>query len=310
MLNHSDKIRIQSYQAWSYQSSHLGSRRSQSFICKFCDVAFAKLLLFLHPQALGLRFQPGPEWRWRASIAWDGRPAIPASWFQFKFTALALWVFCDLRRLSPEQIVHCVGPHGRLSGSFLLLREKSFKNHRPSLVPLPKAFHIFRTGVRSFASLHYSCYHKVFNCRPKTGFNLDIIRSIECYCITPREELGSHESVNLIIIDVELMALRRFPIRKANKASHFCGFSEWSATTGRRHVNVVGCVPCPSKTPSLYTFVCSVIKAKRASESITTGSCRFREPQCLPLRTSFTLPSLLLVLCSVPFPSTGTLKVS
>ena len=31
-----------------------------------------------------------------------------------------------------------------------------------------------------------------------------------------------------------------------------------------------------------------------------------REPQCLPLRMSFTLSFLSLVSCCVPFPSTGT----
>jgi len=34
-----------------------------------------------------------------------------------------------------------------------------------------------------------------------------------------------------------------------------------------------------------------------------------QESRCISLRTSFTVPSLSLVLCYVPFPSTGTLKV-
>jgi hypothetical protein len=55
--------------------------------------------------------------------AGDGRRAILASWFLFKFTTTLALYLCsvsdsasdsDLRRLSPQQIARRVGQYGRL----------------------------------------------------------------------------------------------------------------------------------------------------------------------------------------------------
>jgi hypothetical protein len=67
-------------------------------------------------------------------------------------------------------------------------------------------------------------------------------------------------------------------------------------------------VGCAASTLFKGPTSCSALpkKAPRSRCILTL----IREPRCVPLRTSCTAPSHSLVLCSVPFPSTGTLKVN